>query len=136
MPDLRAELKWRPTPEGEESVPVPDGGYFCAYCGVQADPGSWLTKAQAQFVGEIAQARVLDPMLEDFENDLQRIARRSRGMISVTTQHERTEEPDPLPEDLDDMRRVDFACHPTEPIKVLDDWSDPTFCLVCGLPEG
>ncbi|MGB2874754.1 MAG: EamA family transporter [Gaiellaceae bacterium] len=32
----------------------------------------------------------------------------------------------------DDMKRVDFACHPTEPVKVREDWKDPVHCLVCG----
>jgi hypothetical protein len=34
--------------------------------------------------------------------------------------------------EMDDMRRVDPACHPEEPFKVLDDWSGPVYCLLCG----
>jgi hypothetical protein len=30
------------------------------------------------------------------------------------------------------MRRVDFLCHPAEPVKVLDDWGRPVHCLICG----
>ena len=30
------------------------------------------------------------------------------------------------------MTRVDFACHPSEPLKVLDDWREPVRCLICG----
>ena len=134
-PTCERELKWRPTPEGEEPIPMPDGGYFCPYCGVQASPDAWLTEAQAAQVQQILQACVVDPMLEKFGDDLQRIARGSRGMFSVSTRHERTEEPRPLSED-DDMRRVDFACHPSEPVKVLKDWSGPVRCLICGEAEG
>jgi hypothetical protein len=130
-PTCERELKWRPTPEVEESVPVPDGGYFCPYCGVQASPNAWLTKAQAALVQQIVQARVVDPILEKFGDDLQRIARNSRGAMSVSMRHERTEEPEPLSED-DDMRRVDFACHPSEPVKVLEGWSGHVRCLICG----
>jgi hypothetical protein len=32
------------------------------------------------------------------------------------------------------MRRVDPACHPEEPIKVLEEWSAPVRCLICGNP--
>ena len=34
-----------------------------------------------------------------------------------------------------DMARVDFECHPTEPVKVLDDWDKPVSCLICGQPN-
>ena len=44
------------------------------------------------------------------------------------------DEPEPLTE-VDDMTRVDFSCHPTEPIKVLDDWDKSVFCLICGQPN-
>ena len=55
-PTCERELKWRPTPEGEEPIPMPDGGYFCPYCGVQASPDAWLTEAQAAQVQQILQA--------------------------------------------------------------------------------
>jgi hypothetical protein len=35
-PTCDREFKWRPTPVDEDPVPVPDGGYCCQYCGVQA----------------------------------------------------------------------------------------------------
>jgi hypothetical protein len=41
------------------------------------------------------------------------------------------EEPAPLNEE-NDMRRVDFGCHPSEPVKVLGDWTGPVHCIVCG----
>jgi hypothetical protein len=43
------------------------------------------------------------------------------------------DEMDPLTED-DDMRRVDVRCHPTEPIKVIEDWPGAVYCLICGTP--
>ncbi len=44
------------------------------------------------------------------------------------------EGPDAPPEleEPDDMRRVDFPCHPAEPAKVLDDWDREVHCLICG----
>lgn len=42
--------------------------------------------------------------------------------------------PPPLPVDVGDMTRVDFVCHPDEPVKVYDDWADnqSVYCIVCG----
>jgi hypothetical protein len=36
--------------------------------------------------------------------------------------------------EADDMRRVDFACHPTERVEGLDDWAGHVHCLICGEP--
>ncbi len=130
-PTCEREFKARPTPEGEESVPVPDGGYFCPYCGVQAPPDAWLTKAQAELAQSLVMAEVVDPMIKKFADDVGKIGRRSGGLVSARVEHMPSEKPVPLTE-LDDMTRVDFPCHPSEPIKVLDDWTRPVRCLICG----
>ena len=70
-------------------------------------------------------------MLKDFGEDMDRIGRNSGGLINVSMEYDEPNELDPLTE-ADDMRRVDFACHPTEPVKVLDDWDRTVRCLVCG----
>ena len=45
-PTCEREFKWLPASEDEESAAgVPDGGYFCPYCGVQAPTGAWFTEA-------------------------------------------------------------------------------------------
>ena len=69
-------------------------------------------------------------MLRNFADDIAR-SFRSAGMTTRSVPASRTEESDPLTED-DDMTRVDFACHPSEPVKVLDDWHRPVSCLICG----
>jgi hypothetical protein len=38
---------------------------------------------------------------------------------------------EPLTE-ADGITRIDFGCHPSEPLKVLDDWHEPVHCLICG----
>jgi hypothetical protein len=38
----------------------------------------------------------------------------------------------PVPDEPNDMRRVDFRCHPAEPAKVLESWTEPVHCLICG----
>ena len=63
----------------------------------------------------VVQVEVVDPMLRKFA-----------GGISG-----QAEPPGSLTED-DDMRRIDFACHPSEPLKILDEWDKPVRCLICG----
>ena len=134
-PTCEREFKWYNPPEPERgTVTVADGGYFCPYCGVQAEPNTWLTKAQVELAHNVVTRRVVDPMLKGFVDDLKRIGRSSNGMLRVEGIHQPTDELDPLTE-VDDMTRVDFQCHPTEPVKVLDDWRGPVHCLICGQPS-
>ena len=58
---------------------------------------------------------------------------RSGRMISASLEIDLPPEVDPLIE-VNDMRRVDFSCHPSEPVKVLADWSQAVHCLICGTP--
>lgn len=125
------EFKWLPS-EGETEGSTPDtAGYYCPYCGVQAKEG-WLTKAQVELARATVVQEVVDPMLDDFTRKLQST---SSGIFNVTASHEPSPQPPKLSEP-DDMRRVDFPCHPTEPIKVLDDWTGPVHCLICGTTAG
>jgi DNA-directed RNA polymerase subunit RPC12/RpoP len=125
------EFKCRPTPDGEESAPAHEGGYFCPYCGVQASDDSWNTEAQSNHALQVAGARVVDPLMEGFARDMEQIGRRSGGLISVRVEREPIEEPEPLHED-NDMVRVDLDCHRGEPIKVLESWRGSVRCLICG----
>ena len=112
-PTCEREFKWLYTPEDEGiAAPTIDGGYFCPYCGIQ----------------------VLGPMLKRFGDDIKGIGRSSGGMMSGEVKYDAPDELDPLTE-VDDMTRVDFECHPTEPVKVLDDWEKPVRCLICGQPK-
>jgi len=128
--DATVELKWRPTPDEEEGLPTPEGGYFCPYCAVQAPPDSWWTKAQLEAVEAKIHNEAVKPMLDDFGKSLERA---SSSHVRITSKPaDRAEEPQ-LSES-DDMRRVDFSCHPSEPVKVLDGWDQPVHCLICGQP--
>ena len=60
------------------------------------------------------------------------IGRRSNGFLSVTAKYDAPDEMEPLTE-ADDMKRIEFECHPDEPVKVLEDWDEPVHCLVCGV---
>jgi len=129
-PTCERELKWRPTPDDEEGISAPEGGYFCPYCGVQAPTSAWWTKDQLAAVDAKVHNEVIKPALDDFGSSLQRA---SSPHLRITSKPvEGTEEPQLT--EADDMRRVDFGCHPTEPVKVLDGWDRPVHCLVCGTP--
>lgn len=132
-PTCEREFKWLSAPEGEGAA-VADGGYFCPYCGVQAETSAWLTKPQVQLAQLLVESQIVAPLLEQFANDLKGIGRHSKGIVSVEMSHQAPDEPDLLTE-VEDMTRVDFTCHPTGPIKILDDWNKPVFCLICGQPN-
>jgi len=134
-PTCEREFKWLPNAEDEAaSTEVPyGGGYFCPYCAIQAPLDSWFTPTQIQLAENIVATEVVGPMLKDFTRDLKNIGRRSGGLLRVSVTSEAPDEMDALTE-ADDMRRVDFLCHPAEPIKVFDEWDRQVHCLICGEP--
>jgi len=135
-PTCEREFKWFHTPAEEgTAAPITDGGYFCPYCGVQAPTNAWLTQAQVELAQNMVATEVVGPMLKKFGDGLGGIGRRSGGIISAKVSYDPPDKLDPLTE-VDDMIRVDFECHPTEPVKVLDDWAKPVRCLICGEPKG
>jgi len=132
-PTCEREFKWLPAEEDSEGTPSEDGGYYCPYCGVQAGTDTWLTQAQVQLAHNLIAREVLGPMVENLGREIGNVGRDSGGLTSASMRYEAPDEMDPLTE-VDDMRRVDFECHPSEPLKVLDDWSKPVRCLICGQP--
>lgn len=130
-PTCEREFKWLPTETGD---PPPPAGYYCPYCGVQAQPDAWLTNAQVEMIHNKVMREVVGPTMQDFGRSLGRIAQSSGGLIRAEVEGpDIPPEADPLTEQ-NDMRRIDFACHPEEPLKVLDDWSRPVYCLICAKP--
>jgi hypothetical protein len=127
-PTCERELKWQVAQEDEEATPPPDGGYFCPYCAIQAPPDAWHTKPQLEMAQAIAAREVLGPELKKLQRSLRGSG---SGLLEAKLAYELPPEPDPLTED-DDMRLVDFKCHPGEPAKVLDDWTRPVHCMLCG----
>ena len=122
-PTCEREFKWRPSGDDERAEQPDPAGYFCPYCGVQAPTGEWLTKAQVEHLRAIGTRRIIGPMFDRFERSGWKV----EGNLP--------DEPSELTED-DDMRRVEFECHPLEPLKVLEDRSGPARCLICGRPTG
>lgn len=128
-PTCEREFKWLPSEDGEPPSPA---GYYCPYCGVQAQPDTWHTKAQVELMSNKVMREVVGPAMRDFGKSLGHIAQSSGGLIRADVKGpEIPAESDPLTEQ-EDMRRVSFACHPEEPLKVLDSWSGAVYCLICG----
>ena len=92
-----------------------DGVRFCPYCGVQAPADAWLTEAQRSLAENIIAREVIGPT------------------VSKLGTYRGPEKLDPLTE-VDDMTRVDFPCHSSEPLKVQGDWRRALRCLICGMP--
>ncbi len=132
-PTCEREFKWLVSPEGEGEKPV-EGGYFCPYCGVQAGTAAWWTKAQLVHAQAIAYQEVA-PDIDNLKRSLDEIGRASGGLISASLTGEFPDKPKQLTE-ADDMRRVEFSCHPNEPVKILDTWDKSVRCLLCGAPNG
>ena len=131
-PTCEREFKWLPSGEDDgESTEAPDGGYFCPYCAIQAPPDSWLTNAQIELAQNLVAREVVEPMLKGFTRDFNRVGRLSGGLLRMSASYDVPDAMDPLTE-ADDMRRVDFLCHPAEPLKVRDDWDEQVHCLICG----
>lgn len=107
---------------------MPQGGYHCPYCDGRSEDG-WWTGPQLRVIEASASAAMDDEM-----HDLMKQFERSSSE-SLTVSVSRTP-PAPIPrvpDEPNDMRRVDFDCHGPEPVKVLDDWNGDVHCIVCGL---
>lgn len=132
-PTCEREFKWLASQDDDESTAAPEDGYFCPYCAIQAPPDAWHTKPQIEMAKVIAMREVMGPEIKKLERSMRHVGKNSGGLIEANLDYQLPDAPEPLTED-DDMRRVVFACHPEEPVKVLDDWSRPVSCLLCGSP--
>ena len=72
------------------------------------------------------------PMLRRFKRDVEHSSRRSGGLIQFGVELPPLSRPEPLVEP-DDMVRIDFPCHPGEPVKVEEGWGQEVSCLICGV---
>jgi hypothetical protein len=117
------ELEDQPAPHVETALL--NGGFFCPYCAVQAPAASWFPKAEIELVNQFLE-EASDPGLGDLNDRL------DRGLVSVEAEYVSDDAPEGQLSGSDDMRRVDFTCHPSEPLKVAGDWSGDVHCLICG----
>lgn len=130
-PTCEREFKWHhgPTPDHPKDAVDPDV-YFCPYCGATAPPSSWWTKeqlayAQQSAVGPIA--RATGDALEDALGH-----QRSDSFIRMDVKRGDVPEPPAALSESNDMAIVQSPCHPWEPVKVEETWTEPLHCLLCG----
>lgn len=133
-PACQREFKWLYTESAdetdEESTPQ---FYFCPYCGGQAAPDEWWTRDQLEAIQGAVFDKVVEPDVDELRNLARDIRRGSGGLLSMDVTLERDDVP--VIQEVDDMVRVDFACHPDEPVKVVESWVEPVFCLTCGTQQ-
>jgi len=127
-PACGREFKWF---YSEDSEPVPTDGYACPYCAQTADADSWFTQAQIDVVHDAVGREIVDPMLDEFGREMRHASRGSFVQVDVTSS---PRPPRPQLTEPNDMTRVDPSCHPKEPIKVLENWTDTVHCIVCAAP--
>lgn len=132
-PTCEQEFKWSVDSTADDEAPeddeaTPDAGYFCPYCSIQAPPDAWFTKAQLEMAEAIIAREFVAPELQSFK---QGVEKKSGGLLDIEVDIEMSDEPNPLTE-TDDMRRVDFTCHPEAAVKVADDWRGSAYCRLCG----
>jgi hypothetical protein len=130
-PTCEREFKWLHTDsETSDAEPTPEAGYFCPYCAVQAPIDQWFTKEQADHLAGVGAHEFLGPLMDEMKRSFSGL-NRPDSMIKVSVTGDSPQRPEPLSEQ-DDMRRIDFACHPNEPVKVSESWDREVHCLLCG----
>lgn len=131
-PACGREFKWLHTEIDDDVGEAAD--YLCPYCGVSAAADQWWTGAQAAAIEAAVMNEVVEPEIEGLRRQLGAINRESGGLLSMGIEIDREKVP-PLLEG-NDMARIDFACHPDEPVKIVASWAGPVYCLTCGVIHG
>ncbi len=130
-PNCSLEFKWLARREDGDTSSTED--YFCPYCGASAAPSDWFTSEQLRFIEEEAVDRVIGPSLEELGESIRQLGRSSGGLFGIHGKIESPERKQAAPVfEPDDMRRIDFTCHPEEPLKVDEAWAKRVYCLRCG----
>ena len=131
-PHCQSQFKWHhgPTEDRPASAVDPDV-YFCPYCGETARPDEWWTRDQIEYAEQAA----LGPITHDLGDELKRSLGQIQGsgLFKVTfSVGENEPEPPAALHEPHDMTLVASPCHAWEPIKIVEDWTGPIHCLICG----
>lgn len=113
-PSCNREFKWLPS---DDSEPPPDGRYGCPYCRARQDLNDFYTEEQVAYIQGLVGEKVVSQL-------------EAEGWTA------KAHAGPPQPDEPDDMIRVDFHCHPSEPVKVFEEWelSQSVYCILCGEP--
>ncbi|MDX3662886.1 hypothetical protein PV646_36780 [Streptomyces sp. ID05-26A] len=129
-PTCERQFKWFPggTADKPDDFADPET-YFCPYCGVPSGTDNWATSAQIEYAQSVAMGVAMEQIGEELRDTLG--SSRSRGFKLKVSGFEAPSAQSP-PHDPDDMIMVEPPCHPFEPLKVSDEWSETLHCLICG----
>jgi hypothetical protein len=126
-PTCERQFKWHHGPVDEaEHDGQEHHEYFCPYCGRGAGPDEWHTGEQVEFYLSAAAG----PAIQEVSDALADAFRGSNKMTykpgSIDHDH-----PAALHEPAD-MVIVEPPCHPKEPLKIDEHWTEAVHCLLCG----
>ena len=133
-PTCEGTFKWF---HGETDVRPQDfvepDSYWCPRCGEPADPNSFYTVEQAEYINQVS-LQALAPELSQILGD----ALNSAGRNSpITFEQSGVEDlgqeiPSALVEEATNTIIVASPCHSFEPVKISADWAGDIHCLMCG----
>lgn len=133
-PNCERQFKWLPGPntqEDEEECREASESYFCPYCYEEAATHAWWTKEQLEYTRALVLTESVVPRLRRFQRDVRKLSQPG-GLIQLDVRLPSLERRDQMVE-TDDMVRIDFPCHPAEPVKIDETWESDVACLVCGI---
>lgn len=105
--------------------------FVCPYCYEGAPTAQWWTEEQVQYFNEVAYEQVIAPQLRELQRSLDGLE--TGGLLGLEFKMTGAERPAPIaPEEPADMTRVEFPCHPEEPLRIADDWEFHVACTICG----
>lgn len=131
-PHCEREFKWHHGPTEERPTDAVDPlVYTCPLCGDTAPPDHWWTKAQLEYAQQAAVGPAMRSIADELKGAFGKPKKGDLITISMDVDFDEPEPPHALLEPSD-MTVVLSPCHPYEPIKVPDDWTDPVHCLLCG----
>lgn len=107
-----------------------DAIFICTYCYQSAPRDEWWTEQQRAYFQNVAYAKIVAPKLREFQRSLEDVGGGFLGLSFDVSGIEHA--PALAPEEVADMARVEFPCHPDEPLRVSEDWEFDLACTVCG----
>jgi hypothetical protein len=127
-PRCEGEFKWHDGPATEEAEEAEVATtYYCPLCGEPAGPDEWWTTAQLEYMQGVAAPMIVQQVQDSIADAL----RGSKHLSFKPGNDSYPDAPNALTEP-DDMRIVASPCHAYEPVKVPDDATGPSHCLICG----
>lgn len=112
----------------EDEPDAPPIERFCPYCRAEAE--DWITPAQLEWAIAKATNEALRPVFDEFEESVQAV---SSDFVQIEVSHSAADVEELL--EPNDMERVEFECHPGDPLKVLGGWAASVHCHECGEPR-